>query len=150
VTLQNRFGKDTGKLNVTVLDRPGKPTGPIDAIDITGEAMTLRWLPPKDDGGDEVTNYIVEKKDSSGQWVKVGQPIGTSFRVRNLEPGHKYEFRISAENQYGISDPLQTLEPIMAKNPFGWLKSLPFEKKKLQILPDHPDSRWQPIQARTP
>jgi titin len=57
VTLQNRYGKDTVKLNVNVLDKPGKPTGPIDATDVCADAMTLHWLPPKDNGGDEVTNY---------------------------------------------------------------------------------------------
>jgi hypothetical protein len=54
VSLQNRYGKDTAKLNVNVLDAPGKPTGPIDASDICSDAMTLHWLPPKDNGGDEV------------------------------------------------------------------------------------------------
>lgn len=106
---------------MTVLDAPGKPVGPITASDVSGEAMTLHWNPPVDNGGDAVTNYVVEKKDEHGDWVKIGQPVGTSFRVRNLENGKAYEFRVSAENQYGVGEPLQTLEPITAKNPFGEL-----------------------------
>jgi hypothetical protein len=53
------------------------------------------------------------------QWVVVGRPVGTSVRVRNLTPGNAYEFRVSAENQYGIGEPLTTTDPIVAKNPFG-------------------------------
>lgn len=118
VTLANRFGKDTAKLKVTVLDAPGKPGGPITASDVSGEGMTLHWNAPEDNGGDAVTNYVVEKKDENGDWVKIGQPVGTSFRVRNLENGKAYEFRVSAENQYGVGEPLETIEPIVAKNPF--------------------------------
>lgn len=49
---ENRFGKDFAKLKVNVLDVPGKPTGPLSFSDITGEAITLHWSPPKDDGGE--------------------------------------------------------------------------------------------------
>nr|AZI15635.1 UNC-22 [Auanema rhodensis] len=118
IHVSNRFGKDTGKLHVNVLDVPGKPTGPITASDVQGDAMTLHWLPPKDDGGDHVTNYVVEKRTPGGEWVKVGHPIGTSLRVRNLEPNQPYEFRVMAENQYGTSVPLETDDPIVAKNPY--------------------------------
>ncbi|VDN28526.1 unnamed protein product [Gongylonema pulchrum] len=119
ITLSNRFGKDTAKLNVNVLSPPGKPVGPITPSEITGEAVTLHWNPPVDDGGAGITNYVVEKREPDGSWTKVGQPAGTSFRVRNLENGHPYEFRISAENQYGVGEPLETIEPIVAKDPFG-------------------------------
>lgn len=40
-------------------------------------------------------------------------------QVRNLEPGSKYDFRVMAENQQGISEPLETSEAILAKLPFG-------------------------------
>ncbi|OZC09937.1 hypothetical protein X798_03043 [Onchocerca flexuosa] len=119
ITLSNRFGKDTAKLNVKVLSPPGKPIGPITASEITGEAITLHWSPPLDDGGAGISNYVVEKREPDGTWTKVGQPVGTSFRLRNLENGHPYEFRISAENQYGIGEPLEIMEPIIAKDPFN-------------------------------
>ena len=41
------------------------------------------------------------------------------MQVRNLEPGTKYEFRVMAENSQGISDALETSEPILAKLPYG-------------------------------
>lgn len=40
-------------------------------------------------------------------------------QVRNLEPGTKYDFRVMAENSQGVSEPLETTEPVLAKHPFG-------------------------------
>ncbi|VDO68159.1 unnamed protein product [Heligmosomoides polygyrus] len=119
IVLSNRFGKDIAKLNVNVLDAPGKPTGPIRATDIQGDAMTLHWLPPKDNGGNDVTNYVVEKRTPGGEWVPCGHPVGTSIRVRNLDRNQPYEFRVSAENQYGVGQPLETDDIIVAKDPYN-------------------------------
>ncbi|CDW52538.1 protein unc g; protein unc f; protein unc d; prot ein unc b; protein unc a [Trichuris trichiura] len=118
VLLQNRYGKDMCKLNVKVLDRPGPPTGPLEITNMDADALTLNWLPPKDDGGEEIMNYIVEKKDpATGEWQKVSNTVmGTSYRVRNLKEGYPYEFRVMAENQYGISDPLTTIEPVVPRS----------------------------------
>jgi len=42
----------------------------------------------------------------------------THYDVIGLEPNRTYNFRVRAENQYGVSDPLQADEPITAKFPF--------------------------------
>lgn len=85
-----------------------------------GDSLTLRWLPPKDDGGAEITNYVVEKQEEGTKtWHRIGTyVVGTSFRVRGLTVGHRYNFRVMAENQFGTSDPATTAEPILAKLPF--------------------------------
>ncbi|KRY50894.1 Twitchin [Trichinella britovi] len=118
VSLSNRYGKDSCKFKVKVLDRPSPPVGPLEATNVDADAITLHWLPPKDDGGEEIRNYIVEKKEpNSDEWKTVNASVmGTSFRVRNLKEGNQYEFRVRAENQYGISDPLTTMEPVVAKS----------------------------------
>ncbi|VDN97428.1 unnamed protein product [Rodentolepis nana] len=42
--------------------------------------------------------------------------------VRNLDEGKPYEFRVMAENAFGVSEPLMTTEAIKPKHPFGKLK----------------------------
>ena len=65
-------------------------------------------------------NYVVEKKDKSGKWVPVSKFCrNTKFEVPDLEEGEKYEFRVSAVNENGTSEPLVTTQPIIAKHPFG-------------------------------
>lgn len=82
LVVENRFGKDFAKLRVNVLDVPGKPVGPLSFSDITAEAITLHWSPPKDDGGSPITNYVVEKKNErTGEWEKVSSSPLRTFSV---------------------------------------------------------------------
>ena len=46
-TLKNPKGSDTVHINVTVLDKPGSPEGPLAVSKITPESCTLEWKPPK-------------------------------------------------------------------------------------------------------
>lgn len=118
--LKNPSGFDTATLNVRVLDRPGKPEN-LRADEFAGDALTLYWSPPKDNGGSDVTNYIIERREARTQtWTKVSSYVTNSFiRVRNLSIGKDYEFRVMAENKYGVSEPATTSEPIRARHPFG-------------------------------
>ncbi|XP_038051694.1 twitchin-like [Patiria miniata] len=118
VTLKNSAGTDSGKVKVVVLDAPASPEGPLKVSDITPESATLSWKPPAH-GPEDVENYIVEKKEpDTGAWSKVSSfCVSPNFKVRNLQEGKEYEFRVSAENQYGASKPLVS-EPFTAKHPF--------------------------------
>uniref|UniRef100_A0A1I7S352 non-specific serine/threonine protein kinase n=1 Tax=Bursaphelenchus xylophilus TaxID=6326 RepID=A0A1I7S352_BURXY len=119
LVVENRFGKDFAKLKVNVLDVPGKPQGPLSYSDISGEEITMLWSRPLDDGGAPVTNYVIEKKNPrTGEWERIGTSTGTNFRARNLVNGSSYEFRVRAENQYGVGEPLEADHPVTAKNPF--------------------------------
>lgn len=116
--LRNSSGFDTATVNVKVLDRPSPPQN-LHADEFGGDALTLFWNPPKDNGGADITNYVVEKREPKGTWSKVSSYITTPFvRVRNLTVGSVYEFRVMAENQYGTSDPVTTMDPIKARHPF--------------------------------
>jgi len=44
-------------------DHPGLPGGPLEVINLDAESCTLVWKPPADDGGNEIINYIVEKRE---------------------------------------------------------------------------------------
>lgn len=49
-------------------DVPGAPTGPLEATEVKADEITLQWKAPHDDGGEPISNYILEKrpKDSDG------------------------------------------------------------------------------------
>lgn len=121
VTAENPNGKDIAEVEVIVLDVPSPPGGPLKVSDVHANGCKLNWRPPADDGGQPVENYVVEKMDeASGRWVPVGETDGptTSMTVDGLVPGHKYKFRVRAQNRQGKSEPLTTAQAIEAKNPF--------------------------------
>lgn len=119
IKLANSVGSDSASCRVLVVDKPQPPQGPLDISDVTPDNCSLAWRPPLDDGGSPITNYIVEKLEPSGIWVKVSSFVrSTHYDVMSLEPNKKYSFRIRAENQYGVSEPLESTEPIVAKYPF--------------------------------
>ncbi|CAG2054619.1 unnamed protein product, partial [Timema podura] len=120
IQLVNSEGSDTASCKVLVVDKPLPPQGPLEVSDITPETCSLSWRPPLDDGGSPITNYVVEKLDpSTGLWVKVSSFVRSChYDVIGLEPNKKYTFRIRAENQYGLSDPLDLDQPITAKFAF--------------------------------
>ncbi|GIY64293.1 twitchin [Caerostris darwini] len=116
LVLKNQHGSDNGACRI----KPGPPEGPLEASDITPETCSLSWKPPKDDGGSSITNYVVEKQDANSQvWVKLSSYVrGCHYEVIGLEHKKKYNFRVRAENKYGVGSPLDTDRLITAKFSF--------------------------------
>uniref|UniRef100_A0A1I7XS04 non-specific serine/threonine protein kinase n=1 Tax=Heterorhabditis bacteriophora TaxID=37862 RepID=A0A1I7XS04_HETBA len=123
IYMENNMGSDSANVRLKVVDRPGPPQGPLDISDISPDCCTLTWKPPKTDGGAPITNYIIEKlclKGADPRWEKVSSFVrNTTYTVPNLQEGERYKFRIRAENQYGISEPLENIDPIIAKYQFN-------------------------------
>lgn len=99
------------------LGRPGPPSAPIKFEEIGAEKITLSWLPPKDDGGSKVTNYVIWRRVANRKtWVPVtSEPKDRVWTVENLMTGHEYVFRVMAQNKYGVGEPLDS-EPEVARN----------------------------------
>lgn len=103
-------------------DKPLMPEGPIVVDALLKSSVIISWKPPKDDGGSLITNYIVEKCEAKEgeQWHLVSSAIpGTTCRVPNLIESAGYYFRVSAQNQYGISESLEIPSVVIIKSPFG-------------------------------
>ncbi len=84
--------------------RPGKPN-----VNLHGNAVTLTWDAPFEDGRSPITNYIIEMKSMSDIRWKVasqGQKVtALTYIVSDLKADTDYEFRISAENRAGVGVP---------------------------------------------
>uniref|UniRef100_A0A8C4PDE8 TITIN protein n=1 Tax=Dromaius novaehollandiae TaxID=8790 RepID=A0A8C4PDE8_DRONO len=116
---KNVAGEKKVPVNVKVLDRPGPPEGPVEITGITAEKCMLAWKPPLQDGGSDISHYVVEKRETSRLvWTVVDSNVQTlNCKVTKLLEGNEYVFRIMAVNKYGVGEPLES-EPVLAENPF--------------------------------
>lgn len=144
ITAENEYGTDKAEVKVMVYDRPGEPKGPLKVEDVNKNGCTLRWEEPDDDGGAEVSHYIIEKQDANtGRWTFCGESPSTSLTINDLSPGHEYKFRVKAVNKYGESEPLETSQPIIAKDPFDTADK-PGTPEITDWDKDHVDLKWTP------
>jgi len=120
-TLKNALGQETVQMKVVVVDKPDSPEGPLEISEVKADSCVLKWKPPKNDGGAPISNYIIEKFDTKkGEWQKVSSFCRVPFyEVSGLNEGSEYKFRVSAENIYGQSVPLECEKPVVAKNPYS-------------------------------
>uniref|UniRef100_A0A8C4KLQ3 TITIN protein n=1 Tax=Dromaius novaehollandiae TaxID=8790 RepID=A0A8C4KLQ3_DRONO len=114
-TVENNSGSKSIAFTVKVLDTPGPP-GPITFKDVTRGSITLMWDAPVLDGGSRIHHYIVEKREASRRsWQVVSSKCTRQiFKVTDLAEGMPYYYRVSAENEYGVGEPCELTEPVVA------------------------------------
>ncbi|KHJ96255.1 immunoglobulin I-set domain protein [Oesophagostomum dentatum] len=113
VTVENSVGQDSATVQVTVADCPEPPRFP-KVENVLDEAVILSWKPPLLDGGSMVTQYIVEKRDvNGGIWEPCAKTRYAYLTVEGCRPKTTYEFRISAENKHGVSQPCEPTAPVL-------------------------------------
>ncbi|XP_072180962.1 twitchin-like [Diadema setosum] len=98
----------------TVPDPPSQPS----AEEMDSTSITLRWTPPKSDGGSRITTYVVEMKEQfAPYWKRVSTKDGTELtcQVTGLKENHSYEFRVTAINKAGDSNPSSVGGPFTIK-----------------------------------
>ncbi|XP_046554801.1 titin-like [Haliotis rubra] len=129
---------------------PGKPVGPLEVTDIQRTNISIRWKPPKDDGGVPLTAYVIEKRDAKRMtWAKVDRikPDITTYTVQNLVEGSEYFFRVFAENSVGLSKPLESDRAFIPKSPFDVPSAPTGPIKVFDVTEDSCVLEWKPPQS---
>lgn len=119
VFVSNPVGTTSAEISVNVFERPGPPCDlKIDEVSV--DFVTLSWEPPTYTGGCQISNYIVEKRDTGSTfWQSVSGTVArTSIKISRLTQGTEYQFRICAENRYGKSSFVES-DPVVAQYPFS-------------------------------
>ena len=99
------------------IDKPGKPDAP-EITKINKREVSLAWIPPADDGGADIINYVIQYRVEGGfKWVtsNVDHVSITLYTVTGLSEGTIYEFRLAAENRAGAGPFSEPTSPVEAK-----------------------------------
>lgn len=118
--LINTHGEATTEIKLIIGREPGRPEGPLIVKNIRQDNLTIEWKPPMDDGGYEVTEYIIEMCDKTKKtWTRVTEVDREilSYCIENLEQDIEYIFKVIAKNEVGPSEPLES-EPVKVKSSF--------------------------------
>ena len=101
---------DTAVKAKSPFSKPGQPIGPLNISNVTRSTVDLNWSPSSTINDIPITNYFIEKF-RDGIWIKVARlpPTSNSLKVFNLIENKETLFRVSAENRFGISEPLQSI-----------------------------------------
>ncbi|XP_068508494.1 immunoglobulin-like and fibronectin type III domain-containing protein 1 [Syngnathus scovelli] len=108
--LKNEYGTAEALTELIVRDKPTPPMGPVEIVEASSSAIEIKWRPPKDSGGCQIDNYILERQQiGRNTWKKVG-PIGplAKYRDSDIDHGRRYCYRISVETEMGTSDIMET------------------------------------------
>jgi len=80
--------------------------------------VSLSYKPPADDGGAQITNYVIEHREEGlAKWTRATKDTvnKTSYTVTGLTAAATYEFRVAAENKAGVGPPSEPSQPAAAK-----------------------------------
>ncbi|XP_060073162.1 kalirin-like isoform X1 [Ylistrum balloti] len=100
---------------LTVIDRPGAPTKPMIRNKV-GTSVHLEWSPPTiASHGSQIQGYTLEFREAGNETWQAAIPYvpNTSQVIGDLTPGCSYQFRVSANNSVGMSDPSMPSDPIL-------------------------------------
>lgn len=141
----NGFSKHSQVVSYKTLP---KSPGRVDKPHLVGKAkarsFSVAWDPPKDTGGPDIDQYIIEIFGAKGgEPVDVHQEIKTEYSPTGLRPGHTYKLRVFAVGKGGKSEPSSYLQvttlPILPCKP-----EAPRQSTRMKLEPTSLNIEWDP------
>jgi titin len=84
---------------IFVTDKPSSPLN-LTAPEVLADSITLRWEAPEDNGGSEITGYVIEKREFNRRsWQEVTKVKDLECTIGKLLEGNQYYFRVFAQNE---------------------------------------------------
>jgi len=118
VKISNNVSEVSADFNLVIKDKPGPPRGPAGVEWKDDGTMVLRWAASEVDGGSAITEYIVERREvGKKSWKQVGSSTSnnTYLEIKGLKKNCSFNFRISAKNVVGLSQPFIVEETVTTK-----------------------------------
>ncbi|XP_029342085.1 titin-like [Acyrthosiphon pisum] len=105
---------------------PSPPTAPLEVRNLSTNAVIVEWGVPETDGGAPLLGYNIAIRDEKKtMWMEVGRVEADvqKFNIKDLQENHRYQIRILAKNEVGVSEPLETEEPYTVQKPTEYYES---------------------------
>lgn len=94
---------------------PSPPTAPLEIRMFNNNVVVTSWGTPEWDGGAPLLGYNIAIRDiTKTMWMEVGKVDANTLKytIKDLSENHTYMIRIYARNEIGVSEPLESDEPI--------------------------------------
>jgi len=105
------------------LDLPGKPGIPT-FTDVLDTSVVLHWTAPEDNGGAEITNYVIHcRPENEAEWkpATADKVPKTEHALMKLKTNVVYEFKVAAVNKVGTGPFSDPSAPVRIKEVVGGL-----------------------------
>lgn len=111
------FNLKKKKPNTAIPTQPGAP----EEVSVGKEHIIIQWTKPESDGGSEIKDYLVDKREKKSlRWTRVNRDYNiydTRLKVTGLMEGGQYQFRVTAVNAAGNSEPSEASQYMLCKEP---------------------------------
>lgn len=120
-SIGNAVCEVSADITLDVLNKPGPPQN-LRVTDFNDDSVTLQWDKPADDGGSDIINYIIDKKEVAKRgYSQVAKSMQQTITIDGLREEHSYLFQVTAVNDIGKGEPVELVDAVIPKSKFSKL-----------------------------
>jgi hypothetical protein len=100
------------------VELPNAPTK-VTASRVSDQQINIEWVAPSSGESNPIDYFVVERRlDDSDQWMVIA-PVKDAVSVvdMDVQPGHKYSYRVKSDNAAGGSEYVEAERPVFTTPP---------------------------------